>query len=373
MKRWFGRILGIVAAWFALSSAGGEAQEPIYLGLSAPMTGQYAENGAKMKEGIDLAIKQINAAGGIDGRPLAIIIEDSEGAPDLAKRIARKFVSNSKIVAELGDFTSTCSMAAQPIYDKAGMVQLSPTTSHPSFASGSPYSFSIVGTQAGAPFMARLAIERLGKKRLAVMTLETDWGIAIKDAFVKEATQLGIEIVAEESYFEGTTDFSTLLTNIRAVQPEVIFLASMTPDTVGISKQRQQDGWSDVMVMGVLSIQTPELIKLGGDAVENLITPTLFFLKDSRPEVQNFITAYETAYQTPPTWVAAVGYDSLNLLADAIKQGGAERSAIQQALAATKEYTGVTGKFIFSEHGDVVREYTLLQVKNGEFVLFDGK
>ncbi len=372
MKRLIGRILEIAAATFVLSVAC-EAQEPIYLGLSAPMTGQYAENGAKMKEGIDLAIKQINAAGGIDGRSFELVLGDSEGAPDLAKRIARKFVSDSKIVAELGDFTSTCSMAAQPIYDKAGLVQLSPTTSHPGFAPGSPYSFSIVGTQAGAPFMARQAIERLGKKRLAVAYLDTDWGVSMKEYFVKEAMRLGAEIVATESYFEGTTDFSTLLKNIRAAQPEVLFLASMVPDAVGISKQRQLDGWTDVVVMGLLSIQTPELLNTGGEAVENLITSTLFFPNNPRPEVQNFITAYETAYQTPPNWVAAVGYDSLNLLADAIKQGGAERSAIQKALAATKEYAGVTGKFIFSQYGDVVREYTLLQVKNGEFVLFDGK
>ena len=372
MKRLIGRILEIAAATFVLSVAC-EAQEPIYLGLSAPMTGQYAEYGKSIQTGVELAVRQLNDAGGIEGRPLEIIIGDSQGTPDIAKRVARKFVSDSKIVAELGDFTSTCSMAAQPIYDKAGMVQLSPTTSHPSFASGSPYSFGIVGTQSGAPFMARQAIERLGKKRLAVAYLDTDWGVSMKEYFVKEAMRLGAEIVATESYFEGTTDFSTLLKNIRAAQPEVLFLASMVSDAVGISKQRQQDGWTDVVVIGLLSIQTPELLNTGGEAVENLITSTLFFPNNPRPEVQNFITAYKTAYQTPPNWVAAVGYDSLNLLADAIKQSGADRNAIQQALAATKEYAGVTGKIIFSAQRDVVREYTLLQVKNGEFVLFDGK
>ena len=373
MKRWMSSIVGGVAALFALS-APTLAQEPIVIGVSVPITGQYAESGKSIQAGIELALKELNEAGGIQGRPLEIVVGDSQGTPDIAKRVARKFVSDPKIVAEIGDFTSGCSMAAQPVYDKAGMTQLSPTSSHPSFAPGSPYSFGIVGTQAGeAPFMARALVERLGKKRLAVAYLDTDWGVAVKEYFVKEATRLGAEIVATESYLDGTTDFSALLKTLRAAQPEAVFLASMIPDAVGISKQRQADGWTDVILAGTPALYTPELVKLGGDALEDLLTFTLFFPKDPRPEVQNFIAAYQTANQTAPNWFAAIGYDTMKLLADAIKQGGAERKAIQQALAAVKEYSGVTGKFTFSEQGDVIREYTLLQVKNGEFVLFNGK
>lgn len=205
MKKW---MCGVgVVGWLAVSGLS-FAQDPIVIGVSVPLTGQYANHGNGVKTGVELAVTQINDAGGINGRPLQIVVSDSEGSPDMSKRIARKFVSDPTIVAQIGDATSTCSMAAQPIYDKAGMVQLSPTTSHPGFAPGSPYSFSIVGTQAGAPFMARFAIERMGKKRLAVATLQTDWGIAMKDAFVNEATRLGGEIVAEESYLEGTTVFA---------------------------------------------------------------------------------------------------------------------------------------------------------------------
>lgn len=373
MKRWMSSIVGGVAALFALS-APTFAQEPIVIGVSVPITGQYAESGKSIQAGVELARKELNEAGGIQGRPLEIVVGDSQGAPDIAKRVARKFVSDPNIVAEIGEFTSSCSMAAQPVYDKAGMVQLSPVTSHPSFASGSPYSFSIIGAQAGgSPFMARAAVERLGKKRLAVAYLDTDWGISVKTLFVEEAARLGAEIVLEESYLEGTTDFSATIKHLRAAQPDALFLASMTPDAVAISKQRQQDGWEDVTVIGVLPMSSPEFIALGGAAVENLIMPTIFFLKDPRPEVQNFITAYQAAYQIVPSYFAAIGYDAMRLLADAINQCGVERKAIQQALASVKEYSGVTGKFTFSEQGDVIREYTLLQVKNGEFVLFEGK
>ncbi|GAK53189.1 ABC transporter substrate-binding protein [Candidatus Moduliflexus flocculans] len=371
MKRWMDGAIIAVVGWLVFSGTS-HAQDPIVIGLSVPMTGQYGETGKSIHTGVELAVKQINEAGGIQGRPLEIIIGDSQGAPDISKRVARKFISNPKIVAEIGDFTSGCSMAAQPIYDKAGMVQLSPTSSHPSFAPGSPFSFGIVGTRESA-FMARAAVERMGKKRIAIAYLETDWGVAAKEYFIKEATQLGAEIVATESYLDGTTDFSATLKSLRAAQPDMIFLASMLPDAVGIAKQRQLDGWDDVLLAGVSALYTPEFLKLGGDAVENLLAIALFFPKDPRPEVQNFIATYQSAYQIPPSWFAAVGYDAMNVLADAIKQGGVDRKAIQQALASIKEFSGVTGKIVFSEHGDVAREYALLQVKQGEFVLFEGK
>lgn len=373
MKKWMNCIIGGLSVLFGLPVAG-LAEEPVMIGVSIPFTGQYAESGKSLQAGIELAVKQLNEAGGVQGRPFEIVVSDSEGAPDIAKRIARKFVNDPKIVAEIGDFTSGCSMAAQPIYDKAGMVQLSPTTSHPSFASGSPYSFGIIGAQAGgSPFMARAAVERLGKKRIAVAYLATDWGISVKNLFVEEAARLGAEIVAEESYLEGTTDFSMVVKNLRSAQPEALFLASMMPDAAGISQQRQMDGWNDVAVIGVLPLNTAEFVQLGGAAIENVFVPTVFFLKDPRPEVQNFVAAYQAAYNVSPTWVSAIGYDAMNLLANAIKQGGTERSAIQRALAAVKESAGITGKITFSEYGDVTREYTLLQVKNGDFTLYEAK
>lgn len=358
----------IVIVCFVISTAC-YAQEPIMIGVSSPTSGEYAEYGKSMQAGVELAVAQLNKAGGIQGRPFELVMSDSQGDSDIARRIARKFVSNATIVAEIGDFTSSCSMAAQPIYERGGMAQLSPTASHPSFAPGSSYSFGIVGIQAGSPFMAKVATELLGKQRIAIATLQTDWGIAMKEAFLQEAMRLGAEIVAQESYFEGTTDFSELLTKLLAAKPQVIFLASMVADAAGICKQLQLDGQADIILMGSQSLNSPELIQLGGSAVEGLIVPTLFFSKAPRQEVQNFVQSYETVYQSSPDWVAAISYDAMNLLAEAIKQGGTERQAIQKALLTIPEYSGVTGKIIFSQHGDVIRDYTLLQVQNEEFIL----
>ena len=152
-------LAGAPAAWSA---------DPIHIALSAPLTGNFAEYGQNFQKAIDLGVEWINAAGGIKGRPIVMVVGDSKADPKEAAALAQKFTSDSKIVAEIGDFSSTACLAAQPIYDRAGMVQLSPTASHPNFAPGSPWSFGIVGTQAGeGPFMARYAVQKLGKKRLA--------------------------------------------------------------------------------------------------------------------------------------------------------------------------------------------------------------
>ena len=157
-------MLLLVSSVVAGFAGQGLSAEPIYIALSAPLTGTYAEYGQNFKKAMTLGIEWINADGGINGRPIELVIGDSKGDPKESAALAQKFTSDKRIVAELGDFTSTCCLAAQPIYQRAGMVQLSPTSSHPSFAPGSPWSFGIIGTQAGeGPFMARYAVETLGK------------------------------------------------------------------------------------------------------------------------------------------------------------------------------------------------------------------
>lgn len=374
MKQRSGMVLCVILVCAAVFTTTSDAAEPIHIGLSAPLTGQYAGYGEMFKKAIDLAISTINADGGIEGRQLELVVGDSEGNPDLSRRLAQKFTRDPKIVAAIGDFTTTCCMAAQPIYDRAGMVQLSPTASHPAFAPGSPYSFAVFGTQAiEAPFIARAAVNVLGKKRLAVLYINNDWGSVTQKFFVDEAKRLGAELTTVEGYLEGTTDFHAILEKIRATQPEVLFLCLMVQDGIAISQQRQALDWHDVVIMGTAAFYTPELLELGGDAVENLITETTFFPSDPRTEVQTFVNGFQEHYTTTPNVFAAVAYDALNLLAEAIKHGGTDRQAIRDALAGIKDFQGTTGVFTFDDYGNVVREPILLQVRDNAFVIYPQK
>ena len=349
----------------------GLSAEPIYIALSAPLTGTYAEYGQNFKKAMTLGLEWFNADGGINGRPIELVIGDSKGDPKESAALAQKFTSDKRIVAELGDFTSTCCLAAQPIYKRAGMVQLSPTSSHPSFAPGSPWSFGIIGTQAGeGPFMARYAKETLGKKKMAVLHINNDWGIVAKDMFVKGAKAIGSEVVAVEHYFEEERDFTGVLTKLRGMKPELIYICSMYNDAALISKQREKLGWTDVSVMGPGSLYSPKLIEIGGDAVDSLYTSSLFFPKDPRPEVQKFVKGFEAKYGATPNLFAAIAYDAFNLLAATIQKAGTDRKAIRDELAKTKDFPAVAGNITFTEHGDVVKEYRKLVIRNGQFDIY---
>lgn len=364
-------LAGMIGCWiYPLVTT---AAEPIYIGLSAPFSKEYAEYGVSFEKGVKLALETINAAGGLQGRPLEIVISDSEGEPNIAKRVARKLTEDARIVAVIGDFTSSCSMAAQPFFHRAGMVQISPTSSHPSFAPGSPFSFSLPGTdELLSTFMARAVVEKLQKKKAAVLYLNNDWGVAAQNIFAAEVKRLGGEIAAVEGFLDHTTDFLPVLEKLRAAQPDLLYLFTQLPDGKLILSQRQQIGWDDVYVMGYVDFYSPTIFELETDARRNLYTSSLgFFPTSPRPEVQTFVKTFETKYQEPPTQEAALAYDALNLIAAAIKQAGTDRKAIRDALANLKDFPGVTGIMSFDQGGNVVKEYPVLQVREKDFALVE--
>ena len=346
--------------------------EPIHIGLSAPLTGNFAEYGQNWQKAITLALEWINTSGGVNGRPIVIVAEDSKSDPKDSAAIAQKFTADRRIVAEIGDFSSTASMAAQPIYDQAGMVQLSPTTSHPKWAPGSVWSFGIVGTQAGeGPFMARYAVEKLGKKRIAVLHINNDWGIAAKDNFVQAAKELGAQILAIEAYFETDKDFTAVLTKLRGLKPELLYVPSFYNEMALMSKQREKLGWTDVAIMGPGSLYSPKLLEIGGNSVNGLYTSAVFFPNDPRPEVQKFVKGFEAKYRAAPNMFAALAYDAVNLMTDTIRKVGTDRKAIRDELTKTKNWPGVTGKITFTERRDVIKDYRHLVIRDGQFALVD--
>src|SRR5246127_1651877 len=178
-----------------------DSSEPIMIGVSGPLTGPNAQYGTQWKQGFDLALDEIEAAGGINGRKLVYTFEDSQSDPRQSVAIAQKFVSDLKIVMELGDFSSPASMAASPIYQRGGLVQFGFTNSHPDFTKGGDFMWSTSVSQADEqPLLALYAVRHLGLKKLAVLHLNTDWGRTSRDYFVKAAKDDGAEVVVTEGY-----------------------------------------------------------------------------------------------------------------------------------------------------------------------------
>src|SRR4029078_12578224 len=188
--------------------------------------------------GFDLALEQINGAGGIKGRPLQYVFEDSQSDPRQSVAIAQKFVNDPAIVAELGDFSSPASMAASPIYQRAKLVQFGFTNSHPDFTKGGDYMWSNSVSQTDEqPLSAAYAVKRLGLKRIAVLHLNTDWGRTSKDIFVKAAKEMGAEIAATEGYLPDEKDFRSTIVRVRDAKPDGVMLMSYYSDAALICRQ----------------------------------------------------------------------------------------------------------------------------------------
>jgi len=356
----------------ALAQASGE---PILIGVGGPLTGPNAQYGAQWKTGFDLALDEVNGKGGIRGRPLRYIFEDSQSDPRQSVAIAQKFVDDSRIVVELGDFSSPASMAASPIYQRGGLVQFGFTNSHPDFTKAGDFMWSSSVSQADEqPALADYAVKKLGLKRLAIIHLNTDWGRSSADILAKAAKEDGAEIVAREGFLPDEKDFRSTLVRIREAKPDGIALIAYYADGALVARQLSAVGIK-LPVVAVSSVYSPKFLELGGEAVNGIYTTANFFPDDPRPEVQNFVKTYRARYGKDPDTFGAVAYDSIILLAQDIRQFGTDRKAIRDGLAKIEDVPSVIfGKIKFDPTTRRVAgaRHLYLVVKDGKFTTWDG-
>jgi branched-chain amino acid transport system substrate-binding protein len=359
----------------AAGQAAASSSEPILLGVSGPLTGDAAQYGAQWKKGFDLAIDEINGAGGINGRKLQYDFQDSQSDPKQSVVVAQKFIADPRIVAELGDFSSTASMAASPLYQRAGLTQFGFTNSHPKFTLGGDYMWSNSTTQKDdAPALADYAIKDLGLKKIAVLNLNTDWGKATYDLFAQRVKEDGAEVVANEAYLADEKDFRSALTNIKNVSPDGVVLISYYNDAALITQQLRAQGLTYPVVADAATY-SPEFLKLGGSAVDGVYTSSEFFPSDPRPEVQAFVKAFKAKYNEDPDLFAAIAYDAIKIISAAIEKGGADRKGIHDALSQLKDVsTVIYGKVSFNADRRISNPtLTKIVIKGGQFVVWDGK
>lgn len=362
-------LLAIVAAGCGGGSP--SASQEISLGLTAPMTGDYAEYGTVFKNAAELAIEKVNAKGGVNGKKLKLVVGDSKADPKEAANIAQKFVSDSNIMAVIGDFTSTAALAGAPIYQKSGLVQLSPTSSHPDFTKQGNYIFRNIASQAvEGPALADYVVKDLNKKKVAIVYIKNDWGIVAHEFFMKKAKELGADIVAVEPYLpEQGKDFSAIITKIKEQKPDLIYLGMMYTDGALFAQQVKKADLN-VTLAGTGALYSSELLKLGGAAVEGLYLTVSFYPEDTRPEVQDFVKSYQEKYGKLPTQFAAQAYDATNLIIEALKKGATDRKSLRDNLAGIKDFPGVTGTTTFDENRDVNKTLSRLIIKDGKYLPF---
>jgi branched-chain amino acid transport system substrate-binding protein len=369
----------VVATLFLIAMTGGivhptsaeAAGKAIKVGLSAPITGDWAEYGNDFKRSVEMVVEQVNKAGGIKGRMVEVVVSDSRGDPKEAVLIAEKMVADPEIIAAIGDFSSSCAMAAASVFDKAGMTQLSPTASHMDFTKKGENMFRVVATQGfEGPFNARWAVKELGKKKIATIYINNDWGVDANKYFVEEAKKLGAEIVAEETFTPGEKDFAAILSKLKRLEPELIYLPTFYADAAAILNQAKRMRFEPI-IMANSSLFSEKTIELGGEAVEGILIPANYFSNDPRPAAQEFTKAYKAKYGSDPNQFAALAYDAAKLLMAALDKVGADdRAKVKDGLVSLTGFEGATGPISYAKSHDPEKQLVRITIKGGKWVLY---
>ncbi|WP_243661396.1 ABC transporter substrate-binding protein [Miniphocaeibacter halophilus] len=350
---------------------GASSSEEILIGGISPMTGENAIYGITATNGATLAFKEINEAGGILGKQVKFEILDDKGDNTEAVNAFNKLVSQDA-VAIIGAVTSAPTEAvAQPAVDE-NMPLLTPTGTQFGLTKDRPNVFRVCYTD---PFqgeiLAQYTAENLKATKAAVLTNNSsDYSDGIAKAFVEKAKELGVDIVAEESYGKGDTDFRAQLTKIAAESPEVVVIPDYYKEIALISQQAKEvgieatliggDGWDGVV---------EQLDESSYADVENSVFTNHYSLQDESEKVQNFIEAYKGEFNENPSSFAALGYDAAYLYKEAIeKAGSTDKQAIVDAMKEI-DFEGVTGNLKFDENNNPVKSVSMIKIVNGEYTL----
>jgi branched-chain amino acid transport system substrate-binding protein len=344
------------------------AGQPIYFAVSGPFSGDRAAYGAVWKKGMDMAVSQVNAAGGVQGRPIELVYQDTQSDPKQSVPVAQKFVDDPRIVAELGDFSSAASMAASPIYERGKLVQFGFTNSDPKFTKGGEYMYSTAPTmQMDAALMANIAFKQLGRNA-AVFYQASDWGDTSQKVFVDAYKALGGKVAALENYLLTDKDYHSILAKARQTNPDVLVLFSYYTDGALLLQQAQDVGLKG-RILAATSCYSNKFLELGGSAVDGAIMSVLFFPEDPRAPIQAFVQEYQKRYGEKPDQYAARAYDAVRILAWASEHGGPTREGIRKAFLSGATIPSLLfGSFKFDAERRVAHyDEALITVKDAKF------
>jgi branched-chain amino acid transport system substrate-binding protein len=365
-------LLILVCFLFSVSVASAKI---IRIGGVAPLTGGSATFGASTRNGCKLAFDEVNAAGGIDigGTKYLInlVFEDDQGSPEVAANAFRKLIDQDEVVAIIGSVMSKCTLAGAPIAQDAGVPVISPTSTNILVTQTGDYIFRacFIDPFQGA-VVASFSYNDLKAKTAAVIfDNANDYTKGLAEVFKPSFEKLGGKVVAYESFTgeDQTTDFSAQLTNIKAANPDVIFLAAYYAAAALEAKQARALGITATFVGGD-GWDSSELTKLAGDAIEGGYFCNHYSPEDPSPINQNYLKKYKEKFGQTPDALATLAYDAALILIDSIQRADStDGAAIRDAIAATNLQV-VSGKIIFDENRNPIKSAAIIKVENGKFI-----
>ncbi len=346
---------------------------PIKIGFISPTTGFAAADGTSALNSAKLAVKLLNQAGGVMGRQLELIAYDDAAKPDQASSLSRKLIEQDKVIAGISGSYSGATRAAAPIFQEAGIPMLSAYAIHPSITQTGDKIFRIgtLATVQGA-VGAELVANVLKKKKVAILTVDNDFGIPLTDGFKAKAQQLGLEIVLEQKYPLGETEFRPIIGQLKKAAPEVVYATGYYNEASNLVRQAASEGFT-AQIIGQEGYDSPKFIELAGQYAQGVIITTDLNRESTRPMTKKFLEQYKTEYKVDADMVGASAFDAVQVLAYAIKTAGStEPAAITKAIAGLKDFEDVaTGPFWnYTAGREVVRPVGSQIVKDGAFRFF---
>lgn len=357
------------------NSGGGGAPsgDQIVIGEYGSFTGSEADFGIQTHQGIELAIDEMNAAGGIerDGKKYTIKLEKDDDASQAqnAETSVKRLIDEKNAIAILGEVASSASLAGGKVCQAKGVPMISPSSTNVAVTKVGDYIFRVCFLDSyQAAVVARYAVDGLKAKKVAMFTNKSQaYSVGFSDEFKKAFQRYGGSIVAEQTYSPSDQDYRGQLTALKSAAPDAIMIPGYYSDVASIAKQAKDLGITAPMLGGD-GWSSSKLIPLSGDALEGSYFSDHMSISDPKPLVQDFVKNYKAKYNAEPTSMSALGYDAARIMMLSIKNAKSlDKKDIRDAIAATKDYDGVTGMITINSERNADKSAVMIKIEKGQF------
>ncbi|MDQ3263521.1 MAG: ABC transporter substrate-binding protein [Myxococcota bacterium] len=341
----------------------------ILIGEVGALTGSQATFGISTQNGIELALKEANASGGVNGKQIAVRVYDSASKPEEAGNAALRLITQDKVRLILGDVASSNSLAMAEKAQENKVPMITPSSTNTTVTEKGDYIFRVCFIDPFQGFvMAKFAKENLKLNKVAVLRdTKSAYSMGLADVFARKFTEMGGKIVGNESYQQGDSDFRAQLTALKNQKPEGIYVPGYYSEVGVIARQARELGLK-VPLMGGDGWDSEKLFELGGSAVEGHYFSNHYSPEDPSPRVQKFIADYKAAYGGVPDSLAALGYDAARVAVESLKRAkDSSPEALRDAIAQTREFPGVTGTITLNSQRNAVKPAVVLKVGDGKY------
>lgn len=373
-------IISVLAMAMVLTAcSGGDSNKPgnvssedsIRIAVAAPMTGDNSEYGIGFANAAELMAEKWNSESAIEGKTIVIEKYDDKNSPEEGVTVANRISSDGNIPVVIGHFASGVCLAAAPTYQENQIIEISPSASHPDYSGVGDYIFrnnTVINAEARAS--VDIAVNDLGKSNIGIISIMTDWGVSTAE-IVKEIIESdfpGVNVVAHEEVIEGSDDYRPAISTLNNAGADAVITVGMYNLVAPVARQYKEIN-PDIEIVGFSNAYSQQLLELGGEYVEGVAFPVIFFSQSDNPKVGEFVEAYKDKYGSEPSALTAQAYDSVGIFLTAVQNVGSDDTAAIRDEIANLEYDGVTGFTKFDANGDVDKSFTKVVVRDGQFGL----